>query len=132
LVLSGTNCTVTTVAGLAGVSGSSDGSGASARFNYSSAATVDGSGYVYLADAANNTIRVDRVFPTTLQVFSSGNQVSIYWPISPIGMVLEVSTSLGTGAVWTPITNGYTISGNDYVLSGVPGGTTAFYRLHKP
>jgi sugar lactone lactonase YvrE len=132
LVVAGTNCTVTTVAGLAGVSGTTDGSGTSARFNYSSAATVDGSGYIYLADAGNNTIRVDRVFPTTLQIFSSGNQVSIYWPISPIGMVLEVSTSLGASAVWTPVTNGFAISGNDYVLSGVPGGTTAFYRLHKP
>jgi len=132
LVVSGTNCIVTTVAGLAGLSGSTDGTGTGARFNYSSAATVDGSGFVYLADSANNTIRVDRTFPTYLQMFATGNQVSLYWPVSPIGMILEVSPSVAPTATWTPVTNGITVSGNDNVLSGIPGGTAAYYRLHKP
>ena len=48
---------VTTLAGLAGSPGSTDGTGSAARFNYPSDVTVDSAGNVYVADAANNTIR---------------------------------------------------------------------------
>jgi len=48
---------VTTVAGLAGVSGSADGTGTAARFNVPEGVTVDSSGNLYVADAANHTIR---------------------------------------------------------------------------
>jgi len=48
---------VTTVAGTAGVSGTSDGSGTAALFNAPSGIAADSSGYIYVADTDNNTIR---------------------------------------------------------------------------
>jgi serine/threonine protein kinase len=49
--------TFSTLAGLAGAKGSIDDSGTNARFNVPSAIAVDGSGNIYVADTANNTIR---------------------------------------------------------------------------
>ncbi len=48
---------VTTIAGLAGSSGSADGLGAAARFNNPRDVAADSSGNVFVADAANCTIR---------------------------------------------------------------------------
>lgn len=49
--------TVTTIAGTAGLDGSNDGNGAAARFFGPEGVAVDGSGNVYVADSANQTIR---------------------------------------------------------------------------
>ncbi len=48
---------VTTQGGLAGTSGSADGAGSAARFQYPRGMAVDGVGNIYVADAANSTIR---------------------------------------------------------------------------
>ena len=48
---------VTTLAGLIGTSGTNDGVGASARFYFPAGVAVDGSNYVYVADAGNYCIR---------------------------------------------------------------------------
>ena len=48
---------VTTLAGLVGTSGTNDGVGAAARFYYPEGVAVDGSNYVYVADAGNSCIR---------------------------------------------------------------------------
>ena len=48
---------VTTMAGTAGSSGATDGTGAAARFSNPAGVAVDGSGSVYVADYANNTLR---------------------------------------------------------------------------
>src|SRR6266545_2524816 len=48
---------VSTLAGTAGVSGSADGTGAAAQFSSPQSVAVDESGYVYVADSNNNTIR---------------------------------------------------------------------------
>ena len=49
---------VTTLAGQVGSSGSSDGTGTAARFNLPCGVAVDSSGYVYVVDTYNNTLRV--------------------------------------------------------------------------
>ncbi len=52
-----TPLTVFTVAGLAGVNGSLDGSAAAARFANPADVAVDAAGVIYVADAANHTVR---------------------------------------------------------------------------
>ncbi len=64
---------VTTLAGLAGVAGSRDGTGADARFNGLNDVAVGASGRAYVADTANQTIRV----------------------ISPIGVVTTLAGASG-------------------------------------
>lgn len=53
----GTNWVVTTVAGSAGVTGSEDGTNTDARFYLPSGLAIDSSNHIYVADAANFTIR---------------------------------------------------------------------------
>ena len=48
---------VSTLAGLAGTNGVSDGTGATAQFNFPQGLAADGSGNVYVADTWNHTIR---------------------------------------------------------------------------
>jgi sugar lactone lactonase YvrE len=48
---------VTTLAGTAGSAGTTDGAGTDARFSQPSGVALDGSGALYVADTANNTIR---------------------------------------------------------------------------
>lgn len=48
---------VTTVAGSAGIPGSTDGTSSAARFYFPSAAAVDSSGNLFVADTSNNAIR---------------------------------------------------------------------------
>jgi sugar lactone lactonase YvrE len=53
-----TEITVTTLAGQAGTAGGADGNGGSAQFNYPEGIAVDTAGNIYVADTANNTIRL--------------------------------------------------------------------------
>jgi sugar lactone lactonase YvrE len=48
---------VTTFAGLTGTSGTADGTGTAARFYYPAGVTVASTGFLYVADNGNNTIR---------------------------------------------------------------------------
>ena len=57
MTLSGTNWTVTTLAGLAGTWGSADGTGSAARFYGHCVLAVDGPGNIYMADTYNYAIR---------------------------------------------------------------------------
>jgi hypothetical protein len=66
---------VSTLAGLAGNSGSADGTGSAARFNGPSGVAVDSAGNVYVADAANNTVRVGIEAPP---VITTMGQLFVY------------------------------------------------------
>jgi hypothetical protein len=75
LTYAGGSWTVSTVAGSPGISGSLDGTGTGAEFYYPVGATVSAAGYVYLADAGNNTIRSQAIPPSILtQPQSQTNQ----------------------------------------------------------
>ena len=54
----GTNWIVSTIAGTAGISGDKDGADGLARFSSPTGVAVDGAGNVYVADEANNDIRM--------------------------------------------------------------------------
>lgn len=77
LTRSGTNWTVTTIAGLAGTAGYADGTNSDARFNRPTGIAVDNSGNVFVAERYNHTIR----------------------EISPVGTNWVVSTIAGLGSV---------------------------------
>jgi len=57
LTPSGTNWTVTTIAGQAGYANIADGSGTNAMFSYPDGIAVDANGVVYVADSGNGIIR---------------------------------------------------------------------------
>src|SRR5207302_8776748 len=61
---------VTTLGGLTSTTGSADGTGSDARFFYPRGVAVDRAGNVYVADTANNTIRMGR--PERIVIVSSG------------------------------------------------------------
>jgi sugar lactone lactonase YvrE len=88
VVISGTNGTVSTVAGLGGVSGSADGTGTAAQFYYPAGVTVSGAGYVYVADSGNNTIRSQGIPPMIItQPVSQTNQTgsSVLFSVTATG-----------------------------------------------
>ncbi len=128
---SGTNWVVTTVAGLSGTAGTTNGAGNSARFYFPAGVAVDGLGYVYVADMANNMARTTRVVPPTLQFITVGNQLVLSWPVSAEGFVLEQSATMGSSAAWLPATNGVAALGDNFVRTNSLMGT-AYYRLRFP
>ncbi|HVV02147.1 MAG TPA: immunoglobulin domain-containing protein, partial [Verrucomicrobiae bacterium] len=58
LAPAGTNYVVTTIAGLAGIGGAANGAGAAPRFNFPAGIAVSSGGTIYVADSANNTLRL--------------------------------------------------------------------------
>jgi hypothetical protein len=66
-----------------------------------------------------------------LQISFSSNNVILTWPISAPDFILETSSNLSTGAIWTPVTNGITTNLNSFVLTNSASAASAFYRLHK-
>jgi sugar lactone lactonase YvrE len=127
----GTNWVVSTVAGLSGLAGSTNGTGASAQFYFPGGIALDGAGYLYVADTANNTARTTRIVQPTLQSSVAGNQLVLSWPVSAEGFALEQSPVLGSGAAWSPATNGVVGVGDNFFRTNALIGT-AFYRLHLP
>jgi len=57
LVINGTNCIVTTLAGTAGQTGSVDGTGSGARFHFVGGVAADRAGNLYATDKSNDDIR---------------------------------------------------------------------------
>jgi len=112
---------VTTFAGSPGQAGSADGVGTNARFSNPCGVAVDGSGYVYVADTGNHTIR--KISPTgsvsTLaglsgQAGSSDGAGSIVRFNTPSGIALDASNNLYIAD-----------SGNDTIRVSTPGGVVS-------
>src|SRR5439155_15285077 len=92
---------------------------------------VDSSRNLYVADTGNNTIRLGRL-AVLMQYSLSGNQLLLSWPVAASNFVLETSSTLTPGAIWTPLTNGMAVFGDSFVRTNSLTTPTAFYRLHKP
>jgi hypothetical protein len=122
----GTNWIVSTVAGLTGVAGFSDGTGTNAQFCYPGGIAVDASGYVYVADAGNNTIRLDAsAFPVILSQPQSQT------------VIQGTNVSLNVVAGGTPVLNyqwllngtNTTNVGSSYVFNNVQAGQSGAYSV---
>jgi sugar lactone lactonase YvrE len=125
----GTNWVVTTAAGLNGFAGSANGTGPSAQFYFPAGIGFDNTGYLYIADTANNTIRTTRIISPLLQFAMIGNQLVLSWPTWADGFVLEQSVSLGSSANWSPVTNNiFTIADNFISTNSLA--ESAYFRLH--
>ncbi len=128
----GTNWIVTTVAGMECSSGSADRLAANAQFNYPAGVALDSAGYIYVADAGNNAIRINKLLPPPLQVSLMASQVILSWPLSGPGFLVESSSSMAPGSSWSVLPNPVSTYGQNYVLTNDTVAPVSFYRLHKP
>jgi glucose/arabinose dehydrogenase len=137
---------VSTVAGTS-VPGYLDGPGNAAQFNGSYPLAFEGithmgicldtNGNLYVSDTANNCVRkisFNTVARPQLTIALSTNAVDVTWPAWSSNFILESSGTLGSGALWLPVTNGMNLSpgGTSFVWSNQPAGTATFFRLHQP
>jgi streptogramin lyase len=127
----GTNWSSTTLAGQVQITGSTDGTGTNALFYLPEGIALDNTGNLYVADTYNNAIRFGRAIIPSLQIAPVANsQVILSWPTWAYSFVLETSSNVSPGAVWTPLTNGVMTVGGNLVLTNNINAPTAFYRLH--
>ena len=101
---------VTTLGGVPGSAGSADGLGASARFNFPTGAAVDGQGNIYIADTANNSIRVGYA----------------YSPVAFTTQPASQTVAVGQSVTFTAAASGsptYQWSGPSGVISGATAST---------
>jgi len=93
---------------------------------------VDAAGTLYFTDTRNRTITTAR---PALQYAVTNNQFVFSWPTTPPGgYMLQSSTRLGQGAVWSPLTNGIVTSGVDFTLTNAIDTSISemFFRLARP
>ena len=83
---------VTTLAGMAGISSSADGTGTAARFYWPEGVAVDSVTNVYVADRANNAIRVGTP--------ACADQPTIDLTTAPVGLTRQLNTSPKTVVAW--------------------------------
>ncbi len=119
---------VTTLAGSPGRPGSADGTGSAARFYGPSGVAVDGAGYVYVVDGANDTIR--KITPagvvTTLagspgQYGSADGTGSAARFIIPTGIALDSAGNLYVSDTGNDTIRKITPAGVVTTLAGAPG-----------
>lgn len=143
---------VSTVAGLGGVMGDMDGIGTGAEFDYPSGVAMDGEGHVFVADAANNTIRSQGIAPVIvtqpqsqtnalgvvviLSVSAYGSMPMTYtWQYNGTNFPTSTSSSLlasnaGTYAVTVSNLAGFVVSSNaTLTLTNAPSQAGVFESI---
>jgi sugar lactone lactonase YvrE len=126
LTPSGTNWVASTLGGTASSSGSSDGVGSAAQFFGPRGVAAIGTS-LFVTDSINNTVRLGQP-ALELQISLSGNQLILTCPSAASGFELQSTTNLTSG-IWSKITSGFTISGNNFILPRDPAAPPTFYRL---
>jgi len=91
---------------------------------------TDRLGNVYVADTQNSTIRRGTPLTLSIQSLAAPHQVAISWPLLATGFVLEASAS-PVPTAWTPLSNGITVSGENFVLTTNASSLSSFYRLRR-
>jgi hypothetical protein len=70
--------------------------------------------------------------PPLLQIAVSAGQVVLTWPTAASNFVLQTSSTLGSAATWTTITNNVTAVGTNFTFSSdVTAASTGFFRLWR-
>jgi hypothetical protein len=131
LVKTGSEWIVSTIGGAPGQRGTADGVGSAARFGKPWGIATDRAGNLYIADYTNHTIRKGTPLPSapSLQIVSVDTNVVVSWPLSASNYVLQAAGRLEEPISWVPMTNGISVSGENYIFTNSPGAPAAFYRL---
>lgn len=61
----------------------------------------------------------------------SGGNIVIHWPTNSALVTLMASPALGSGAVWSEVSNVMTLNGGNYQVSIPVSGSARFFRLQK-
>lgn len=134
LTPSGTNWVVTTVGGsTSGLSGFADGVGTNALFSNPSGVAIDNSGYLFVADSGNNTIRTTEpvVTPPLLTIARTApTTIVISWPSPSTGFNLQQNSNLANPSGWSSFAG--SINDNGTIKSATispPTGSALYFRL---
>jgi YD repeat-containing protein len=84
----------------------------------------------YAYDNAGNLLQNSQPTPGITVVSFVGNQLTLAWPISPGGFVLQSASAANPGAVWSNVVVTNLQSGNLNSVTLTLGATT-FFRLKK-
>ncbi len=103
--------TVTTIAGAARTSGSIDGVGSTARFNQPAGIVADASGTLYIADEANNTIRLGRMEAELIAATTVTQQPRAFEAVVDQPMALSVVATGAPPFTYQWLKNGAVVSG---------------------
>ncbi|MDQ6633020.1 MAG: RHS repeat protein [Verrucomicrobiota bacterium] len=85
----------------------------------------------YAYDNAGNLLQSSTPSPGLVIGPIQNGQFSIAWPSTPGGFVLESTTALGPGAVWSPVVAPTNQMGDRFFVTLSVGSAQTFYRLHK-
>lgn len=86
------------------------------------------------ADIAASQLAGPNVLLTTnvvLNTSTGGGQLTLNWPVAGSGFTLSSSPTLGSSAVWTPVSVAPNIVGANYQLTIAPANGTLFFRLQR-
>ena len=85
----------------------------------------------YAYDNAGNLLQSSQPTPGITIASVVGNQLTLSWPISPAGFVLQSAGSVSSGVQWNNVGVTPTKAGNLNVVTLTLTGNTMFYRLQK-
>ena len=87
----------------------------------------------YAYDNAGNLVLLSQPAPAIIVGSLVGNQLTLSWPASPAGFILETSLTIGAGAAWSTNVGAAPMANGDLLTVTLPvSATTQFYRLRKP
>lgn len=83
--------------------------------------------------AASDIVGPNTVLTTNVSMtaMASGGTTTLSWPVAGPGFTLYSSPTLGAGAVWTVVTNGVSIAGQNYQVTVSASVGTKFFRLKR-
>jgi alpha-L-fucosidase len=82
--------------------------------------------------AAAQIVGPDVLLTTNVSLgVSQGGTLALIWPVAGSGFTLESSPTLGSGAVWTAVTNASVVVGTNNQLAVPDSNSTAFFRLRR-